>query len=73
MWFNTLLFCCRYLCEFTYYKSLQINQYRTLFVHVPPLGKPYSAQEIATGLLDIINCALEQLDNCNKNVKESEH
>lgn len=55
---------CRYLCEFTFYKSLQMDPSRTIFVHVPPLGKPYSAEEISSGLLDVIQCALMQI-NCN--------
>lgn len=47
-----------------------MDQNRTLFVHVPPLGKPYSAEEIATGLFDVIKCALKQLDNNSVNINE---
>lgn len=57
------IFRCRYLCEFIFYKSLQINRERTIFVHVPPVGRPYSAEEVASGLVDIIKCALRQLEN----------
>ncbi|CAH1164737.1 unnamed protein product [Phaedon cochleariae] len=51
----------RYLCEFTYYTSLNINPSRTLFVHVPPLEKPYTASELADGILEVIKLALKQL------------
>ncbi|GJQ80831.1 hypothetical protein Trydic_g9417 [Trypoxylus dichotomus] len=39
---------------------------RTLFVHVPPLNEPYTADEIATALAVIAKCALEQLTISNK-------
>ncbi|KAJ8947890.1 hypothetical protein NQ318_010036 [Aromia moschata] len=51
----------RYLCEFIFYTSLNIDSGRTLFVHVPPLGEPYSAEELAEGLMDIIKAALRQI------------
>lgn len=55
---------CRYLCEFIYYKSLRINEDRSMFIHVPPLDKPYSAVQLAAGIFDIITCALNQVENC---------
>ncbi|CAG9830088.1 unnamed protein product [Diabrotica balteata] len=62
----------RYLCEFIYYTSLNVDPSRTLFVHVPPLNMPYSAQELSDGLLEIIKCALEQItqqrDKCESAV-----
>ncbi|XP_018571007.1 pyroglutamyl-peptidase 1 [Anoplophora glabripennis] len=51
----------RYLCEFIYYTSLNINRNKSLFVHVPPLNEPYTAEQLAEGLLEIIRCVLEQL------------
>lgn len=56
----------RYLCEYIFYKSLSIDCRRTLFIHVPPLNNPYTAEELAGGLRAIVECALQQLSGkCN--------
>ncbi|TNY17617.1 hypothetical protein DMC30DRAFT_98792 [Rhodotorula diobovata] len=46
-----------YLCEFSYYASLASAQLQNperptpvLFVHVPPLGSPYSAEELTAAM-----------------------
>lgn len=57
--------CFRYLCEYIYYKSLHMDRTRVLFVHVPPLDKPYSVQELGNGLNLIIEEALKQLEESN--------
>lgn len=44
----------RYLCEFIYYTSLRINPNATLFIHVPPLYKPFSANDIALAIKSVI-------------------
>ncbi|GAV02820.1 hypothetical protein RvY_13338 [Ramazzottius varieornatus] len=44
----------RYLCEFIYYTSLRINPNATLFIHVPPLYKPFSAHDIAMAIKTVI-------------------
>ncbi|KAF7692450.1 pyroglutamyl-peptidase 1 [Silurus meridionalis] len=49
----------RYLCDYTYYTSLYLGNGRSAFVHVPPLGKPYSAEQLAQALRAVI---LEMLD-----------
>ncbi|XP_053976004.1 pyroglutamyl-peptidase 1 [Hylaeus volcanicus] len=43
----------RYLCEYIFYKSLQINSTKTLFVHVPDFHK-YSSLQTAKGLHHIL-------------------
>ncbi|XP_016921282.1 pyroglutamyl-peptidase 1 isoform X1 [Apis cerana] len=43
----------RYLCEYIFYKSLQISSKRTLFVHVPDLAQ-YSSIQSAKGLFNIL-------------------
>ncbi|XP_018332535.1 pyroglutamyl-peptidase 1 [Agrilus planipennis] len=58
----------RYLCEYTFYKSLTIDKERTLFVHVPPLNSPYNERELAEGLLLILQKALEQLETKDNEV-----
>ena len=51
----------RYLCDFIYYKSLHLNKAPVLFVHVPELGKPYSASELAQALQHLIVAMLDEL------------
>ena len=36
-----------YLCDFVFYKSLHSSQGKSLFIHVPPLNKPFSKEELA--------------------------
>lgn len=55
----------RYLCDFTYYTSLYRGRGRSAFVHVPPLGKPYNADQLGRALRAIIEemlGVLEQVD-----------
>ncbi|XP_035230786.1 pyroglutamyl-peptidase 1-like isoform X2 [Stegodyphus dumicola] len=51
-----------YLCEFIFYTSLKINQ-NTAFVHIPPIGQPYSAREMAETLAIIIHSMLKQVQS----------
>ncbi|KAK6642733.1 hypothetical protein RUM43_004235 [Polyplax serrata] len=51
----------RYLCEFTFYTSLNINKMRTIFVHVPNFDKGYSVQQLASVIKEIILLLLKQL------------
>lgn len=57
--YNKLNLLFRFLCEFVYYVSLNQNSRRTLFVHVPPLNKPFSDRQLARALEEIVKCALE--------------
>ena len=43
----------RYLCEYIFYNSLNIDPARTIFIHVPDLDV-YSSVQTAKGLYDII-------------------
>ncbi|XP_023833465.1 pyroglutamyl-peptidase 1-like [Salvelinus sp. IW2-2015] len=49
----------RYLCDYTYYTSLYLGNGRSAFVHVPPLGKPYNAQDLGRALQAIVGEMLE--------------
>jgi pyroglutamyl-peptidase len=53
----------RFLCDFTYYQSLAIDKDRTAFIHVPPLGKPYSADEMAAAISTCLSEFLRQLQD----------
>lgn len=52
----------RYLCDFTYYTSLYQSHGRSAFVHVPPLGKPYNADQLGRALQAIIEEMLDVLE-----------
>ncbi|KAL5005377.1 hypothetical protein ScPMuIL_018833 [Solemya velum] len=51
----------RYLCDFTYFKSLSIDKSRAAFIHVPPLNTPYTAEQLAEGLRLAILAMLKQV------------
>lgn len=51
----------RYLCDFIYFTSLNVNKTRTAFIHVPPLDRPYSAHQLAVGLRLAIRAMLKQM------------
>jgi len=44
----------RYLCDFIYHTSLSQDPARAVFVHVPPLGMPYTANQMAEALKVVI-------------------
>lgn len=56
----------RYLCEFTFYTSLCVNPERTIFIHVPDIGKPYTVKQMSVAVYDIISLLLDQIrkNNC---------
>lgn len=51
----------RYLCDFTYYTSLEIDRRRCVFIHVPELNKPFSAQQLAELLKEAIKYLLQNI------------
>ncbi|XP_076978254.1 pyroglutamyl-peptidase 1 isoform X2 [Tamandua tetradactyla] len=52
----------RYLCDFAYYTSLYQSRGRAAFVHVPPLGRPYSAHQLGHALRAVIEAMLADLE-----------
>ncbi|KAF3699186.1 Pyroglutamyl-peptidase 1 [Channa argus] len=60
----------RYLCDYTYYTSLFLGHGCSAFVHVPPLGKPYSSQDLGRALQAIIQ---EMLNLLQLNPADKEH
>ncbi|NWY44893.1 PGPI peptidase, partial [Sylvia atricapilla] len=66
--------CSRYLCDFTYYTSLYQSRGRSAFVHVPPLGKPYSAEQLGRALQAIIEEMLQLLEHSEDKINcQHEH
>ncbi|PSN44877.1 Pyroglutamyl-peptidase 1 [Blattella germanica] len=52
----------RYLCEYIYYTSLNIDNLRTIFVHVPDLNK-FSADQLAKGIKTLVGILIEEIRN----------
>ncbi|XP_036410420.1 pyroglutamyl-peptidase 1-like isoform X2 [Megalops cyprinoides] len=64
----------RYLCDYTYYTSLYLSQGRSAFIHVPPLGKPYSGEDLGRALQAIVQEMLELLGQAEDTIPcEHEH
>lgn len=55
-----------FLCCYIYLKSLQRNDERTLFVHVPNESDVYSADAVSQDILRIIEKCVQQLAANNK-------
>ena len=51
----------QYLCGYTYYISLNIDRDKVAFVHVPVLDKPYSVDQLAGALGQILKLMLAQV------------
>ncbi|PKU32360.1 pyroglutamyl-peptidase hypothetical protein [Limosa lapponica baueri] len=63
-----------YLCDFTYYTSLYQSCGRSAFVHVPPLGKPYTAEQLGRALQAIIEEMLDVLEHSEDKINcQHEH
>jgi pyroglutamyl-peptidase len=54
----------RYLCDFIYFTSLNVDPRCTAFIHVPPLDRPYSAKQLAAALRVAVLAMLDQ--TCSK-------
>lgn len=51
----------RYLCDFIYYTSLYHGKVPVVFIHVPPLDKPYSKAQLGATLKHIIETLLTHI------------
>lgn len=63
----------RYLCDFTYYTSLYLSHGRSAFIHVPPLGKPYSKEDLGCALQAVIQEMLELMDQAEGKIHCQQH
>lgn len=52
----------QYLCGYIYLKSLDVDPQRSLFIHVPPINKPYTIREMADAILKVVEHCVKDLD-----------
>ena len=50
-----------YLCDFSYYKSLHKMNGKSLFVHVPPIDKPFSSLQVTEALKLVLINIVQQI------------
>ena len=50
-----------YLCDFVFFKSLHESKGRSLFIHVPPLNQPFTAEQLAEIITKILHKIIDQI------------
>ncbi|CAB4062787.1 pcp [Lepeophtheirus salmonis] len=68
-WFDIEVSCSRnagrYLCEFTFFKSLHCTKGNSLFIHVPPLSETFTDEKMAKTILTIAEGVIKQIKSEN--------
>jgi pyroglutamyl-peptidase len=50
----------RYLCEFIFYCSLVYMENKSLFIHLPPVGEPFTQNDLNIKLLHVLSLLLNK-------------
>ena len=51
----------RYLCDFSYYKSLHKMKGKSLFIHVPPIDQPYTTLQLSKSIKIVLQNIIQQI------------
>jgi pyroglutamyl-peptidase len=51
----------RYLCDFSYYKSLHKMKGKSLFIHVPPIDQPYTTLQLSKTIKIVLQNIIQQI------------
>ncbi|XP_053321699.1 pyroglutamyl-peptidase 1 [Spea bombifrons] len=58
----------RYLCDFSYYTSLYHSRGKCVFIHVPPIGKPFTAVQLGEAVQAVIKSAMDVLEEAEDQI-----
>eukprot|EP00039_Didymoeca_costata_P019400 m.337393 g.337393 ORF g.337393 m.337393 type:complete len:536 (+) comp18116_c0_seq1:105-1712(+) len=50
-----------YLCEYTYYNTMNKSEVPAVFIHIPPIEKPYTLQEMETKIEQIVQALVDEV------------
>jgi hypothetical protein len=60
-----------YLCEFTYFLSLELGRAPTVFLHVPPFDSPYNPEQLRAFVSTLLTQLAKQVTVVDRPVPSS--